>query len=78
MQGERIMKILSNTVWNAILDIARENDKKIKELETENKRLKKDLSDLQRFCMNFATDHKELDFPNSHDHKAIMPDDKIY
>lgn len=71
------MKILSNEAWNAILDIARDNDKKIKELETENKRLKKVLSDLQRFCMNFAADHKELDFPNS-DHKANGPVDTLY
>ena len=29
------MKILSNKVWEAILDIARENDRKILELEAE-------------------------------------------
>lgn len=72
------MKILSNKVWEAILDIARENDRTINKLEAENKRLKRDLENLQRFYMNFAADHKELDFPNSHDHTAKMPDDKIY
>jgi hypothetical protein len=62
------MKILSNKVWEAILDIARENDRKILELEAENKRLKRDLADLQNFCMNFAADQskKSLDFPNSY------------
>lgn len=38
-------------------------------IHEENKRLKRDLEDLQKFCMNFASDHKELDFPNS-DHKT--------
>ena len=65
------MKILSNKVWEAILDIARENDRKILSLEAENKRLKRDLLDLQNFCMNFAADHPKfgnaykVDFPNS-------------
>lgn len=65
------MKILSNKVWEAILDIARENDRKILSLEAENKRLKRDLKDLQNFCMNFAADNTKfgnaynLDFPKS-------------
>ena len=65
------MKILSDNQYKILTD-------KIKKLRWENKRLQRDLEDLQRFCMNFAADHKELDFPNSQGHKAIMPDDKIY
>ena len=42
------MKILSNKVWEAILDIARENDRKILELEAENKRLKRELNELKK------------------------------
>lgn len=73
--GRLKMKILSNKAWEAILDIARENDRKINELEAENKRLKRDLKDLQDFCISFANDNTKfgnaynLDFPNS-DHKT--------
>lgn len=65
------MKILSNRQWIAILKIAREADSEIKELKAENKKLKKDLNDLQEFCIRFANDNTKfgnaynLDFPNS-------------
>ena len=42
------MKILSNKVWEAILDIARENDRKILSLEAENKKFKTELNELQK------------------------------
>lgn len=64
------MKILTNEQYKILTDT-------IKKLRCENKRLKHDLDDLQRFCMNFATDHQNIDFPNSV-HKAKLPDDKIY
>lgn len=54
------MKILSNKVWEAILDIARENDRKINELETENKKLKKQIE-----LMNCKVLYCDIDFPNS-------------
>lgn len=41
------MKIISNKAWEAILDIARESDRKINELTIENMMLKSDLKDLQ-------------------------------
>ena len=58
------MKIMTNKVW-------KEHDQLIKKLMKENKQLKKDLSDLQNFCMRFANDNTKfgnaynLDFPNS-------------
>ena len=58
------MKIISNKVWN-------EHDQLIKKLMRENKQLKRDLADLQNFCMNFASSNSKfgdaynLDFPNS-------------
>ena len=67
------MKIISDKVWN-------EHDQLIKKLMRENKRLKKDLSDLQNFCIRFANDNTKfgnaynLDFPNSE--KSY--EDKIY
>ena len=64
------MKILTNEQYKILTD-------KIKKLRWENNRLKHDLDDLQRFCMNFAADHQEIDFPNS-DHKADKPVDKFY
>ena len=66
------MKLLTNEQYKILKN-------KIKKLKWENDRLKRDLEDLQRFCMNFATDNPDLDFPNSHDHKEkISPIDKIY
>ena len=55
------MKIISNKVW-------KEHDQLIKKLMKENHQLKRDLADLQNFCMNFAADQskKSLDFPNSY------------
>lgn len=67
------MKIISNKVW-------KEHDKLIKRLMKENHQLKKDLSDLQNFCIRFANDNTKfrnaynLDFPNSE--KSY--EDKIY
>lgn len=46
-------------------------DAAIASLIRENKQLKKDLTDLQNFCLNFAADRKDfksaydIDFPNS-------------
>lgn len=34
-------------------------------LTKENAFLRRSLTDLQNFCMNFASDHKDIDFPNS-------------
>ena len=67
------MKIISNKVW-------KEHDELIKKLMKENHKLKKDLSDLQNFCIRFANDNTKfgnaynLDFPNSR--KSY--EDKIY
>lgn len=67
------MKIISNKVW-------KEHDQLIKKLMKENHQLKKDLSDLQNFCIRFANDNTKfgnaynLDFPNSN--KSY--EDKIY
>lgn len=58
------MKIISNKVGN-------EHDQLIKKLMRENKQLKRDLADLQNFCIRFANDNTKfgnaynLDFPNS-------------
>lgn len=58
------MKIITNKVWE-------EHDQLIKRLMKENKQLKRDLSDLQNFCIRFANDNTKfgnaynLDFPNS-------------
>ena len=64
------MKILTN---KQVVDIMTKYDglriqnniykAEIEKLERENKQLKKDLTDLQNFCMNFAS--QNLDFPNS-------------
>lgn len=65
------MKIVSKRQWVAILQIARDADSEIKELKAENEKLKKDLKDLQDFCIRFANDNTKfgnaynLDFPNS-------------
>ena len=68
------MKIISNKVWN-------EHNQLIKKLLKENKQLKRDLTDLQSFCINFAADQKakDIDFPNSYsDHTASRPVDKLF
>ena len=67
------MKIISNKVW-------KEHDQLIKKLMKENHQLKRDLSDLQNFCIRFANDNTKfgnaynLDFPNS----KKSYEDKIY
>lgn len=67
------MKIISNKVW-------KEHDQLIKRLMKENHQLKRDLSDLQNFCIRFANDNTKfgnaynLDFPNS----KKSYEDKIY
>lgn len=67
------MKIISDKVWE-------EHDQLIKSLMKENKQLKRDLLDLQNFCINFANSNTKfgnaynLDFPNSE--KSY--EDKIY
>ena len=67
------MKIISNKVW-------KEHDQLIKKLMKENPQLKRDLSDLQNFCIRFANDNTKfgnaynLDFPNS----KKSYEDKIY
>ena len=59
------MKILSNKVWEAILDIARENDRKILELEAENKQLKKQIELMNCKVLFCNKSHTDIDFPNS-------------
>ena len=67
------MKILSNDQYDLMINT-------IKRLKKENKEIKKDLSDLQNFCIRFANDNTKfgnaynLDFPNSE--KSY--EDKIY
>ena len=67
------MKIISNKEW-------KEHDQLIKKLMKENHQLKRDLSDLQNFCLRFANDNTKfgnaynLDFPNS----KKSYEDKIY
>ena len=67
------MKIISNKVW-------KEHDQLIKKLMKENHQLRRDLSDLQNFCLRFANDNTKfenaynLDFPNS----KKSYEDKIY
>lgn len=67
------MKIISDKVW-------KEHDQLIKKLMKENNQLKRDLSDLQNFCIRFANDNTKfgnaynLDFPNS----KKSYEDKIY
>ena len=58
------MWISKKTYYRYIKAINSANDM-ITSLNEENRRLKKDLTDLQNFCMNFASDHKDIDFPNS-------------
>lgn len=57
---------------------------KIEQLQKENDRLKRDIIDLQSFCMTFAADQKSkaIDFPNSYtdhtDYKASRHVDKLF
>lgn len=50
-----------NFVINQTISVLHE----LKKLQSENKRLSRDLNDLQRFCMNYAADYQDIDFPNS-------------
>ena len=58
------MWISKKTYYRYIKAMNSANDR-ITSLNEENRRLKKDLTDLQNFCMRFASDHKDIDFPNS-------------
>lgn len=57
--------LISRKRYELICEIVVDQDKKIKRLEEEKRRLKRDLNDLQNFCMNYAADHTDIDFPNS-------------
>jgi hypothetical protein len=47
---------------NDMIDMLNEENRV---LTRENAILKRSLTDLQNFCMNFASDHNDIDFPNS-------------
>ena len=70
------MRILTNKQYDAICEIVMDQKKEIEQLRKEKARAERDLKDLQRFCMNFASDQskRSLDFPNSY--KSY--EDKIY
>ena len=55
-----MIRILTQTQYDLMKN-------KIKKLQKENRQLKRDLTDLQNFCINFAADQnaKSIDFPNS-------------
>ena len=56
---------ISKKTYNRYIKAMYNAQDMITSLNEENRRLKKDLTDLQNFCMNFASDHKDIDFPNS-------------
>lgn len=56
---------ISKNTYNRYIQAMEKANARITSLNEENRRLKKDLTDLQNFCMNFASDHKDIDFPNS-------------
>lgn len=73
--------IISKFTYDCMLDLITEQQKVIEEYKKENSRLahdnikfkselfkvKRDLKDLQNFCINYAADnHNFIDFPNSH------------
>lgn len=69
-----MIRIITQTQYDAIIDIVREAAQDIEQLQKENEQLRKenkrlsiDLRDLQNFCINFAADQKAkaIDFPNS-------------
>lgn len=60
------MKILTNTQYEAIVDLVRDLQKENKTLKRERDLAQRDLRDLQNFIMNFVVGRsKEIDFPNS-------------
>ena len=67
------MKILSNDQYDLMMNTIRRLKKENRELRKKNQAL-----DTRYHAYMKEYTGEELDFPNSHDHKAIMPDDKIY
>ena len=66
---------LVNSLYEAA-ELVLKQQRLIEKLNEENRRLEKDLTDLQDFCMNFAVDHKDIDFPNSK--KGGIEDSNIF
>lgn len=64
------MKILTNTQYEAIVDLVRDLQKENKTLKRERDLAQRDLRDLQNFIIAFAADCNKksttIDFPNSH------------
>lgn len=72
------MKILTNKEYkklvsdlNKAIKLLKEGTEIVKNLQAENSQLKKDLKDLQNFCINYAADNSKfnnafnLEFPNT-------------
>lgn len=64
------MKILTNTQYEAIVDLVRDLQKENKTLKRERDLAQRDLRDLHNFIIAFAADRNKksitIDFPNSH------------
>ncbi len=65
------IKIISKKHYDDLIRLLKEAHAIVTTLDAENKKLKKDLKDLQDFCIRFANDNTKfgnaynLDFPNS-------------
>lgn len=68
-------KKIINSLYEAA-DLVLKQQRLIEKLNDENRRLDNDLTDLQNFYMNFAADHKDIDFPNSK--KGGIEDSNIF
>ena len=55
-----MIRIISQTQYNAILDLMRESDQEISKLKKENEQLRKENS-----ILNHAISSQQIDFPNS-------------
>ena len=58
------IKIISKKEYDELIRLLKEAYVLVKSLDAENKRLKRDLKDLQDFCMNYSKD-RNLDFPST-------------
>lgn len=74
-----MIKIISKEQYDELIKLLKEAYVIVTSLEAENKKLKRDLSDLQNFCIRFANDNTKfgnaynLDFPSS-----TCSEDKTY
>ena len=73
------IKIISKKQYNELIKLLKEAYVIVTSLEAENKKLKKDLKDLQDFCTAFAADHPNFDHALNLDFPATnKPENTFY